>query len=1131
MKVALTGGAYQARSVIASAQRQLNLFSEPMPEAQGEPGRAANYPTPGTRLLSTIGTGPIRGIRQATTGGIYVVSGSTVYSVNPTTWAGTSLGTITAGLRTPVSMVDNGLDMLIVDGTANGWDINLAANTMSQIVDPTGMFSGADKVDYLDTFFILNKPNTPQFYISGSLAVTFDPLDFANKEAYSDLLVTLIVARREIYLLGAKTTEVWYDVGAQNPTDTSFFQFASVQGVFIDHGCVAKYSPATYDNGVFWLTADRQGHGIVMTSAGYQTKRISTYAIEAEIAGYARIDDAIGFCYQLAGHTFYVLTFPHADHTWVYDITTGLWHEWLWIDSNGSEHRHRANCFWPVNDTLVVGDWQNGNLYALDQNVFTDVGWVSAPAPAGYIGPLDIVAGAVLAYSQRALSAAWSSDAITIRRDSDDTSMSFATNVTNAIDPAAVGTFIGGGAGFVTKLFDQSGHGADALEATAVNQPQWGASLIGGKPGLIGDRINSVMETAVNVTIATGAITAFAVVQSSDDSVGQGVFYLSVDVDSPYVQMALLRTDTPPYLRLYLDAFNDPNEIGTQTDAVASVDTPYLFVGAWQSGTSKTLLNGADVPNVPFDSGGALDTITGPISILTQSPGVPVGGFLGYLSELLIYDGLLSDVDILSISQNIAAYYGISTRGTGGVSPRSGTVVVNTPIKRVRSFPHMLNDGKRVFYRQFLADMETGNAPQETVVIPPVAAGFTALPLATGGSFGGAYAVSADGSTVVGYVAPAGTIVPGDHHKACYWSSPTSDPTIIGPDFSEAYGVSGDGSVIVGDTFTKPFIWTAGGGYVLFGSDTDAVWGISSDGTRLVGATSADGGTHYQACYWNRSFARTDLGTLPGHDDATALAVSADGTCIVGYSRIRATASSQRAFRWTASGGMVDLGVAGSADHSTGTGVSDDGTVVSVNQTATPDPNDSAAKWTLAGGLELLPALPGAVSDNFAIAVSGDGSMIVGVADEVVGGIGTNSENLAWWTPVTGATAITVTVPSADPLLSALIDAKGVSRDGMVIVGTTHGGDSLPWVYHRAGSPGSVAITSVNLISLDWSDDRGHSYGNPVSQSMGEAGEYRTSLQWQRLGVARDRVFRLTWSVAAPTALQGAWIDPTPAES
>ena len=132
-------------------------------------------------------------------------------------------------------MYDNGLDMLIVDGTANGWDVKLAANTMAPIAIPSGMFSGADRVDYLDTFFILNKPGTPQFYISGSLAVTFDPLDFANKESYSDLLVTLVVARRELYLLGKRTTEIWYDAGATD-TGAGSFPFAEVQGVFIDHG-------------------------------------------------------------------------------------------------------------------------------------------------------------------------------------------------------------------------------------------------------------------------------------------------------------------------------------------------------------------------------------------------------------------------------------------------------------------------------------------------------------------------------------------------------------------------------------------------------------------------------------------------------------------------------------------------------------------------------------------------------------------------------------------------------------------------------------------------------------------------------------------------------------------------------
>jgi len=374
-KLALTGGSYQARSVIASAQRCLNLFPEPMLQQQGEPAAFAHYPTPGLRLLSTLPQGPIRGIRQATTGQIYVVAGSGVYLIDPTAWTGSLLGSITSGVTTPVSMQDNTQSMVIVDGSANGWTIDLTSNAFATISDPSGLFAGADRVDYIDTYLVFNKPNTPQFYSSDSLAVTFDNLNFANKSSYTDKLVTLVVAKREIWLLGERTTEVWYDLAAGSSGDISAtFPFSEIPSTFIDHGCAAKYSVATYDNSVFWLSRDRSGQGIAMQGAGYQNKRISTFAMEQIWADYATVSDAIGFVYLLGGHIVYVLTFPTADHTWAYDVSTNLWHEWLWTDSLNNEHRHRANCHYHVNGLNVVGDWQSGALYALDHNVFDDAG-------------------------------------------------------------------------------------------------------------------------------------------------------------------------------------------------------------------------------------------------------------------------------------------------------------------------------------------------------------------------------------------------------------------------------------------------------------------------------------------------------------------------------------------------------------------------------------------------------------------------------------------------------------------------------------------------------------------------------------------------------------------------------------
>ena len=68
-------------------------------------------------------------------------------------------------------------------------------------------------------------------------------------------------------------------------------------------------------------------------------------------------------------------------------------------------------------------------------------------------------------------------------------------------------------------------------------------------------------------------------------------------------------------------------------------------------------------------------------------------------------------------------------------------------------------------------------------------------------------------------------------------------------------------------------------------------------------------------------------------------------------------------------------------------------------------------------------------------------------------------------------------------------------------------------------------------ISLSWSDNKGKSYGNPVMQSLGMIGDYQAVPSWNRLGMARDRVFKLSWSTDVITALNGAFVDSRPSRS
>jgi hypothetical protein len=55
----------------------------------------------------------------------------------------------------------------------------------------------------------------------------------------------------------------------------------------------------------------------------------------------------------------------------VYDVATQAWHERASF-TNGDFGRHRSNCQMTFNNRVMVGDYQNGNVYSFDLNVYAD---------------------------------------------------------------------------------------------------------------------------------------------------------------------------------------------------------------------------------------------------------------------------------------------------------------------------------------------------------------------------------------------------------------------------------------------------------------------------------------------------------------------------------------------------------------------------------------------------------------------------------------------------------------------------------------------------------------------------------------------------------------------------------------
>lgn len=360
------GATYKLSSVNIDAQRCVNLYPQINEVDKGAKGKSSEVMallgTPGLTLLNTIGNGPIRGQHVGNDGNLYLVSGNKLYRVN-SSFNETEIGVLETSSGN-VGINDNGTTLIVVDGTYGYY------HTMSSIT--TTKFSGtgwlgSTHVSILDGYAIFNDPNTQKFYITAINAITLDPLDFATANGSPDDIIAHQVNHRELWLFGKNSIEMWYNTGNAD------FPIERIGSGFLELGLAAAYSVAKLDKITIWMARNKDGQGIVYVAEGYNTLRVSNHAVEQAIQSYGDISDAIAWTYQMNGHSFYVLSFPTANHTWVYDLTTNLWHEWLYWN-NGSYERHRGANHTFVYNKHVVGDYENGNIYELDPDVYSDNG-------------------------------------------------------------------------------------------------------------------------------------------------------------------------------------------------------------------------------------------------------------------------------------------------------------------------------------------------------------------------------------------------------------------------------------------------------------------------------------------------------------------------------------------------------------------------------------------------------------------------------------------------------------------------------------------------------------------------------------------------------------------------------------
>jgi len=369
----LLSGAYQSEAIIAAAQRCVNLYPEPLPQDTQEAQRVTHFPTPGLqRLVRFQEPGQVRATYTASTGALFVVCLDVVYFVS-STWVATFLGRVTT-LNGPVRMADNGRTLLLVDGSQFGWTIDLTTHVLTRITSATNssslgfLFQGAHYADFLDTFLICDMLGTSQFQSTLSNTVQFDPTYYAGKSGSPDPLGGLFVLKRFIWLVGTLSTEIWYNSGGAN------FPFSLMTGPYIEYGTIAPFSIAKVGEAALWLGQNRVGEAVVLMTNNFTVVPVSTFAITQEFQTYSNLRDAVAWSYQIGGHAFYVLTFPTANKTWVFDLSTRQWHEWVSLTKDGLEGRHRCVCGTMAYGVAVAGDLENGWLYELTTSQSTENG-------------------------------------------------------------------------------------------------------------------------------------------------------------------------------------------------------------------------------------------------------------------------------------------------------------------------------------------------------------------------------------------------------------------------------------------------------------------------------------------------------------------------------------------------------------------------------------------------------------------------------------------------------------------------------------------------------------------------------------------------------------------------------------
>ena len=361
----LVNQTYETRDGLWSKSRTINFY--PCIDTSGTAqSKVELAPCPGIAAFSSVAN-PLRGLWVGDNR-LFAVGAGTVYEIS-SSGAATAVGDPILNAQTPVQFASDGNALAVASGNEI-WV--LATPDGGGPIGSTMVHAGISIV-YLDSYWIILLPDSNVFIYS------LDMENWAEAEGDAvlrsggiDRAVSLQVHEGHLWIFGRRTITPYYNSG------DAFNPWQPIPGAAIDTGTLFPWSITKIDQRLYWLGNDDQGDGRVFRTQGYTPVRISTQSIEYLIrqcilAGTA--DEHITGCgYEENGHTFYVLTFPGAGKSFVYDLSTEMWHERNSWDRSQFQLWKGAGFHGYVCGKHLVGSMGSGTIYEQSTQLYTEAG-------------------------------------------------------------------------------------------------------------------------------------------------------------------------------------------------------------------------------------------------------------------------------------------------------------------------------------------------------------------------------------------------------------------------------------------------------------------------------------------------------------------------------------------------------------------------------------------------------------------------------------------------------------------------------------------------------------------------------------------------------------------------------------